>query len=208
MRPSLASLFSDHAILRLGWRNWAAVIPGRVFRSNHPTPGQLARAVSRFGLRSIVNLRGTAPNPSTSQSAEAAARLGVDHIYMAFESRGAPHRVRILRFHELYRTMNFPILLHCKSGADRAGLAAGLVVLFEGGTAAAAARQLSWRHLHVALAPTGILDAFFRLYAAEAEGRKPFLDWVREDYDEAELRRRFRPWRLGAFLTDTVLRRE
>ena len=204
----VGSLLGDHAFLRAWWSNWAEVVPGKIYRSNHPGPGRLRRAVARFGLRTIVNLRGTAPNVATALSAEEAARLGVETIYMAFESRGAPHRERILRFHEIYRTMRLPALLHCKSGADRAGLAAGLVVLFEGGTAAAAARQLSWRRLHVAVSPTGILDAFFRMYAAEGEGRKAFLDWVREDYDEMRLRRGFRPWRLGIFLTDTVLRRE
>ena len=38
---------------------------------------------------------------------------------------------------------------------------------------------------------TGILDAFFALYA-EANRRRPlpFLDWLREEYDEEALRRR------------------
>lgn len=156
----------------------------------------------------MFNLRGAAPNPSTALSEAEAGRLGLTHVPMAFESRGAPHRERILRFHDLYRAAEFPILLHCKSGADRAGLAAGLVILFEGGTAAAAARQLSPRFLHIALSPTGILDAFFRLYAAEGEGRKPFIDWVREEYDEARLRESFRPWRVFTFLNDRLLRRE
>ena len=201
-------MLDDHAFLRLAWHNWGCVIPGLVYRSNHLTPGGLARLARRFGLRTVVNLRGTKANGSNALSEAAAGRLGIDHVYMAFESRGAPHRERILRFHDIYRGMAFPALLHCKSGADRAGLAAGLVLLFEGGSAAAAARQLSWRYLHIALSPTGVLDAFFRIYEAEGEGRKPFIDWVREDYDEDALRRRFRPWRVFAFLNDTVLRRE
>ena len=204
----IASLILDHAFLRIGWTNWSAVIPGRVYRSNHPLPFRLRQAAARFGIRTVCNLRGAAPNPSTALSEAEAGRLGLTHVPMAFESRGAPHRERILRFHSLYQTAEFPILLHCKSGADRAGLAAGLVVLFEGGTAAQAARQLSLRHLHIALSPTGILDAFFRLYAAQGEGRKPFLDWVREDYDEAALRAAFRPWRLFTFINDRLLRRE
>ena len=204
----IASLIRDHAFLRIGWTNWSAVIPGRVYRSNHPLPFRLRQAAARFSIRTVFNLRGTAPNPSTALSEAEAGRLGLTHVPMAFESRGAPHRERILRFHALYQTAEFPILLHCKSGADRAGLAAGLVVLFEGGSAAAAARQLSLRHLHIALSPTGILDAFFRLYAAQGEGRKPFLDWVREDYDEAALRAAFRPWRLFTFINDRLLRRE
>ena len=204
----LASLLSDHAVLRLAWHNLAVVIPGRLYRSNHPTPSRLAATAARLGLRTIVNLRGEAPNPSTALSSAEAARLGLDHVYMAFESRGAPHRDRILRFHGIYSTMRFPALLHCKSGADRAGLAAGLALLFEGGSAAEAARQLSFRYLHISRSPTGILDAFFRLYAAEGEGKKPFLDWVREDYHEEDLRRRFRAGGIMSFLNDRLLARE
>ena len=208
MSALLSSLFIDHAVLRLSWTNWGVVVPGRVYRSNHPVPFHLRRAVARHGLRTIINLRGEAANPSTSRSAAAAARLGIDHVYMAFESRGAPHRERIVRFHEIYRKMRFPALIHCKSGADRAGLAAGLVILFEGGTAAAASRQLSLRHGHIARSPTGILDAFFRMYAQEGEGKKSFLDWVREDYREDELRRRFQARGFFTFLNDRLLRRE
>ena len=130
----------------------------------------------RFGIRTVVNLRGEAYNPSSALSKVEAARLGIAHVPMAFESRGAPHRDRILRFHDLYRGFQFPILMHCKSGADRAGLASGLVRLFEGGTAADASAELSLRHGHIEGSPTGILDAFFRLYAADGEGRKPFLE--------------------------------
>jgi protein tyrosine/serine phosphatase len=124
---------------------------------------------------------------------------------MALESRGAPQRDRILRLHTIYQTMRTPALIHCKSGADRAGLAAGLFVLFEGGTARDALRHLSLRFGHIAQSRTGILDAFFHRYASDAEGRKPFLDWVREDYDEAALRRDFHANGLASFINDWVL---
>lgn len=124
----------------------------------------------RHGIRSIVNLRGPRDCGSDALSRSAAGRLGIAHVYMPFESRGAPHRDRILRFHEIWRSIATPALLHCKSGADRAGLAAGLVLLFEGGTAADALGQLSLRFGHFRRAPPGILDAFFLHYQAEAEG--------------------------------------
>src|SRR5260370_30946679 len=136
MRDRLNSLLSDHGVLRLAWDNWAEVIPGKLYRSNHPTPRRLAWAARRYGLHTIINLRGEKPNGSTSLSLDAARQLGLDHVFAPFESRGAPHRDRILRFHEIYRTMRMPALIHCKSGADRAGLVAGLAVLFEGGSAA------------------------------------------------------------------------
>jgi len=202
------SLLVDHAVFRLAWDNWAEVIPGRLYRCNHPTPGRLAAVTRRYGLRTLINLRGHRRCGSDALSREAAARLGLTHIDMAFESRGAPHRDRILRFAEIYRTLDAPALMHCKSGADRAGLASGLAVLFEGGTATQALRQLSWRFGHFNRSRTGILDAFFVRYAQQAEGRLPFLDWVRDEYDEALLRRDFVAGGLSTFITDTVLRRE
>ncbi|MBV1838683.1 tyrosine-protein phosphatase [Acetobacter estunensis] len=207
-RAWMDSLFVDHAVFRLVWTNFHTVIPGKVYRCNHPTPARLAAAARKLHLRTLVNLRGHRRCGSDALSRDAAARLGLTHVDMAFESRGAPHRDRILRFATLYRTLAFPMLMHCKSGADRAGLAAGLVVLFEGGTADDALRQLSWRFGHFNRSRTGILDAFFLHYKAEAEGRVPFLEWVEHEYDEVALKRDFVAGKLASFVTDQVLRRE
>ncbi len=202
------SLFIDHAVFRLVWSNLATVIPGRVYRCNHPTPQRLKRLTRRLGLKTLINLRGRTLSGSDALSREAAERLGLDFYDMAFESRGAPHRERILRLHGIWQTMPTPAILHCKSGADRAGLVAGLIILFEGGTAAQALQQLSWRFGHVRQSKTGVLDAFFLRYQREAEGRKPFLDWVRQDYDEAELKRDFHANGLASFINDWVLAHE
>jgi protein tyrosine/serine phosphatase len=199
------SLLIDHAVFRLVWSNLAAVAPGRLYRCNHPTPQRLASLKRRYGLKTLINLRGKTQSGSDALSRDAAARLGLDFIDMALESRGAPQRDRILRLDEIFRTMRAPALMHCKSGADRAGLAAGLFVMLHGGTAREALQQLSLRFGHIRQARTGILDAFFHHYAREAEGRKPFLDWVREDYDEAALRRDFHANGLASFINDWVL---
>ena len=202
------SLFIDHAIFRLIWGNLAPVIPGKVYRCNHPTPFRLRQMAARLGIRTLINLRGKTQSGSDALSREAARTLGLQFHDMALESRGAPHRDRILRLYDIYRSMPTPAIMHCKSGADRAGLASGLMIMFEGGTAADALRQLSWRFGHIRQAKTGILDAFFLHYQREAEGRKPFLDWVREDYDEAALKRDFHANGLASFINDWVLAHE
>ena len=199
------SLFIDHAILRLGIRNFGTVIPGKLYRSNHPTPGQIRRLTRRYGLTTVINLRGATVTGSYHLARDAAHKLGVAYIDLSLESRGAPHRDRILRLHEIYRAMPGAGLLHCKSGADRAGLAAGLCLLFEGGTAADALRQLSWRFGHIRQARTGILDAFFMRYQREGEGRKTFFEWLDQDYDEAALRRDFHANGIASFINDWVL---
>nr|WP_194298721.1 tyrosine-protein phosphatase [Acetobacter fallax] len=207
-RAWVDSLFVDHAIFRLVWTNFHTVVPGKVYRCNHPTPRRLAWAARRLGLKTLVNLRGHRKCGSDALSREAAKRVGLAHVDMAFESRGAPHRDRILRFASLYRSIAFPMLMHCKSGADRAGLASGLVVLFEGGTADEALAQLSWQYGHFNHSRTGVLDAFFMRYRSEAEGRIPFLEWVEHHYDEVALKQDFVAGKLASFVNDQVLRRE
>jgi protein tyrosine/serine phosphatase len=206
----LNSLFVDHALLRLGWRNWGVVEPGRLYRSNHPLPWQLRVATSRFGLRTVINLRGERAGCGSDRLGRAAAaELGLVHIDAPFESRGAPHKDRILRLAGIFRTMREPALIHCKSGADRTGLAAGLWMLLQGRPPEVALAQLSLRHGHIRQSRTGILDAFFAAYAAAfAREGKPFLDWLREDYDEAALRQGFQSRAWADRLVDGILRRE
>jgi protein tyrosine/serine phosphatase len=199
------SLFIDHAVFRLIWGNLAPVVPGKVYRCNHPTPQRLRRMTRKLGLRTLINLRGRTQSGSDALSRETARELGLDFHDIAFESRGAPQKDRIMRFHGIYASMRAPAVMHCKSGADRAGLAAGLLVMFDGGTTQQAMRHLSLRFGHIRQAKTGILDAFFLRFQREAEGRKPFLDWVREDYDEADLRRDFHANGLASFINDWVL---
>ena len=202
------SLLIDHAFLRVLWHNFATVEPGILYRASHPTPAQLAMAVRRHGIRTIINLRGARACGSDALSRDAALRLGLAHIDMGLESRGAPQVARILRLADIFANMTAPALMHCKSGADRTGLAAAIYVLLQGGTAQQALEQLSWRYGHFRSAPTGILDAFLLRYQATGEGRKPFLDWLREDYDAQALRRDFRAHGLSSFINDRILRRE
>jgi uncharacterized protein (TIGR01244 family) len=214
-RAWLNSLFVDHALLRMPWRNWGVVESGRLYRSNHPLPWQMRDAARRLGLRTVVNLRGERRDCGSDRLGRAAAaELGLLHVDAPFESRGAPHKDRILRLAEIFASVPEPVLIHCKSGADRTGLAAGLWLLLQGRPVEEAARQLSLRWGHVRQSRTGILDAFFARYAADTRSRpKPFLDWLREDYDEAALRREFQARPGTAFhwadrLVDGVLRRE
>ena len=67
---------------------------------------------------------------------------------------------------DLFNTIEMPALMHCKSGADRAGLMAALYLLIHRKRPVAEAmQQLSFRYLHVRQAKTGMLDSFFEAYA-------------------------------------------
>ena len=201
------SLLVDHALLRLVWSNAAVVIPGRLARSNHPTPGRLSRA-ARLGLRSVINLRGATANGSDALSRRQAARLGLVLLDVPLSSGHPPPRDRLLALIAALQTAPTPALVHCKSGADRAGFAAAVALVLHGAAVAEARRQLTWRHGHLARSRAGVLDAVLLCYQREGEGRQSFPDWVRDGYDPDAIARAFGASGLAGVLHDRVLGRE
>ena len=187
-------LWRDHGILRTFWTNFAPVAP-QVYRSNHPPSARLD-VYSDLGIRAIINLRGEPKKPFQMIEAERCAELGIAFHSIALNARQAPAPRRLLELFGLFDTVARPFLLHCKSGADRAGLAAALYLLDQGESVATARRQLSWRYLHLAFTRTGIQDMFLDMYAERlAEGEITIRDWIANEYDRDDLIARFgRKW--------------
>ncbi len=200
--------WSDHGFLRWRFRNRWQVTPDMA-RSNQPSPAHLA-AEARRGTRTIVNLRGASETGFYALECEACAALGLDLVDFRFRSRDVPSAGDALAWKALLERIAYPALIHCKSGADRAGIAAALYLIFrEGAAVEEARRQLSLRYLHVKAGKTGVLDFYFDEYlrAREKTGIT-FEDWLAAGYDPAEIRARFRASVTGNFLVDRVLRRE
>ena len=203
-------LLVDHGVFRLAYLNRHPVGgAGRLWRSAQPAPHQLARFAAQ-GVRTVVTLRGGREHGSWQLQREACERFGLDLVEFVIRSREAPERQTILDAKALFEGLSYPAVLHCKSGADRAGFAAALyLILREGRPVAEAMRQLSLRYGHFRFAKTGILDAFFARYRAEGEARGlSFLDWVETVYDPAALRRDFEAGLWSDLLVDRVIRRE
>lgn len=87
---------------------------------------------------------------------------------------------------EIFDRIEKPFLLHCKSGADRAGLVSALWLLDqEGATIAQARAMLSFRYVHLKRTKTGVLDHLLETYAADAP--MPIRRWFAEKYDPAAI---------------------
>lgn len=198
----------DHGIFRLAYLNQHRV-SAKLWRSAQPAPHQLAR-LRREGLRTVVNLRGGREHGSWQLQKEACERQGLALVDFVVRSRGAPDRETILAAPAFFESIAYPALIHCKSGADRAGFMAALyLVVHEKRPVREAMRQLSLRYGHFRFAKTGILDAFFERYLAEGEPHGlAFLEWVERVYDPAALERDFRPGLLSDVFVDTIIRRE
>ncbi len=184
----------DHAFLRVFWTNAAKVADG-VYRSNQPSPARMKRLKAR-GIHTVLSLRGDNPLSFNLLEREAATREGITLVSIRLYAKRLPSAETLIELERLFRTLDKPLLMHCKSGSDRAGFAAALyLMMIENRPVAEAARQLDWRFLHLKTTPTGVLDHFFRVYdAAHKQTGISLMDWIRTDYDPKAVTRSFKAW--------------
>ncbi|HKI16923.1 MAG TPA: tyrosine-protein phosphatase [Isosphaeraceae bacterium] len=123
--------------ISLGWvfrRPWfegnlAVLDPGRVIRSAQPTR-QLRRWIDGFQLRAILNLRGGSRADWWYDSEVAAAEAhGVAFYDLPLSATRRPTRRELLFLIDVLERCPYPLLIHCKSGADRTGLASALYLM-------------------------------------------------------------------------------
>jgi protein tyrosine/serine phosphatase len=204
----LDMLFIDHGVFRLIYRNRHR-LGAQAWRSAQPAPRDI-KALARHGVRTIVNLRGERACGSFWLEEQACREAGLKLVNFQMRSRAAPSKTELFGARELLERIEYPALLHCKSGADRAGL---MSVLYrhvrEGVPIAEAKSELALRFGHIRQADTGVLDYFFERYLADAAQRPmPFFEWVEKVYDPDEVKRSFKPEGWANGLVNWVLRRE
>lgn len=204
----LEMLFLDHLFLRLVFPNRHR-LSADAWRAAQPLPHQVKR-LAREGIRTIINLRGDTQSASYGFEEEACAAVGIKLENFRIKSRAAPSREELLAARELFNRVEYPMLMHCKSGADRVGLMSALYRHVRHDVPIAEAkRELSLRYGHMRQADTGVLDYFFERYLADTR-EKPmsFYDWVETVYDPVELKRSFHANSWANRIVDGILRRE
>lgn len=209
-RPAayLELMLVDHGIFRIFYLNRHQITKD-AWRAAQPSPKDIRR-IAREGVRTIVNLRGPRDCSSYALEQEACAKRGIKLVNYQVRSRAAPTAAEIKGAKTLFEEVEYPILMHCKSGADRAGLMSALYMHFrEGRPIEEAKGQLSLRYGHIRQAETGVLDYFFERYLADnARHPMPFLVWVETAYDPDEVKRTFRAKGWANRLVNSILRRE
>jgi protein tyrosine/serine phosphatase len=200
--------FSDHAFLRVWWQN-AYRISDEMMRANQPWPFQIRRW-ARDGIKTIINLRGGFGTSFHQLEVDTCKRAGIALENWTVTSRGAPTLEQVEGAKALFERIAYPALMHCKSGADRAGLMSVLYLhLRKGEPIDKAMRMLSLRYGHVRQGKTGVIDYFFEQYLARGASQGlSLIEWMARDYDPDQLKAEFRAGWFGNIFVDQILRRE
>jgi hypothetical protein len=137
-----------------------------------------------------VNLRGRGAGFDWYEAeSEACQSLGLAHENLTFSASRLPSKHELRRLVEILDRADRPLLLHCRQGADRTGLASAVALLLMSEVRYSEARAkmgLRWGHWH--WGPAGILSQFFEQYeswlAAERieHSAAAFRRWALDGY--------------------------
>lgn len=147
-------------------RNFRPVIDGRIYRSAQLREDDLVEHCRAHGIRTVVNLRGCWPTFDWYDGeSRATCRADVTQEDLTFSAGRLPAPCEIRRLVEVLDQAQYPLLIHCRRGVDRTGLASAIAkILFEEATIDEARGQLSPRYGHVSLGRTEAMLRFFDLY--------------------------------------------
>jgi protein tyrosine phosphatase (PTP) superfamily phosphohydrolase (DUF442 family) len=171
------------------YANLGVVDAGRVIRSAQPTT-QLARWIRDYHLQSILNLRGGELTDSWYRAEVETANAGALAYYdLPLSATRRPTRRELLMLIDVLEHCRYPLLIHCKSGADRTGLASALYrIVKRGESPVQAATSFSYEFGHIPIGGTEHLHEPLAEYSSWLNARRlastpeRFRDWIKNQY--------------------------
>lgn len=142
--------------------NFHPITPGEAYRSAQLDQDELVHYIQKYKIRSVINLRGRNDAERWYTVETATCRnLGVRHYDLGLTADAMPTALEIRELLKLFSIAPRPVLIHCKAGADRSGLAAAIwKMVIDGSPKSVARKQLSLRFGHMPFGSTHVLDTF------------------------------------------------
>jgi protein tyrosine phosphatase (PTP) superfamily phosphohydrolase (DUF442 family) len=132
-----------------GAGNFHEVEKGVLYRSSWLGAEGLEKAIARHGVKSVLNLCGEQPGDAWYDGETRVARLrGVVFRSLAFSAKNELEAKQLAELVEALRDTPKPLLIHCRAGSDRTGLACAIYVASHGGSYREACEQLSLYYGH------------------------------------------------------------
>ena len=140
--------------------NFHAIVAGEAYRSAQPSADEIRAYRDEYHIATIINLRGQAPGQSWYDTEVRTAKgLGIRHVDFRMSARKKLTKAQSLALIALMRSVPKPVLIHCRAGSDRSGLAAALYLaaVAKAGEEKSEA-QLSIRYGHIAIPVLGTYE--------------------------------------------------
>ena len=167
------------AIALFSWHLWQMtlggnihnVVPGAIYRSARLDTDELRRLTQEHQLRTIVNLEGQCADAWYEQEHALSTELDVRVLDVGIWASVPPSSKELCMLVDTLSEAPTPILVHCRSGCDRSGLACAMALLLRtSATPDEARRQLSMYYGHNPFGLASCLDHVLDDYEA----------WLRE----------------------------
>ena len=157
-------------------KNFHVVDEGKFYRSAQLKDDEIDEVVKKYGIKTVINLRGSQPGEWWFDAEKAMLeKLGVRMENLGFSTEHVQFKDDWVKYLDILKSAERPILVHCRSGADRTGEASALYMIEHMGKSKDdAMAMLSPRFLHVSL-----LQPAKKLFVSNYQG----YDWVKNIYD-------------------------
>ena len=165
----LLLLFSAGYLFIEKYDNFYPITQGEAYRSAQLDRDELIYYIKKYNIKSIINLRGddiTAPwyREEKQVSEEHHVKLYDLSLSAIREPTEEEIRTLIMLFNRIPR----PVLIHCRAGSDRTGLAAAMwKVVVDKEPKSEAEKQLSLVFGHFPIGKSAVLDRFFQNWNPE-----------------------------------------
>ncbi len=117
------------SIVRLS-KNFYEVDPGRFYRSAQLSPTELEEVIKKYGIKTVFSLRGAPENSYWVPGQRKVLEENHVRFYsFSWTTDYFPDTAQIKGYLQALKTAEFPILVHCRTGADRTGEATALYAI-------------------------------------------------------------------------------
>lgn len=167
-------------------KNFAEVDPGKFYRSAQLTPDELQEVIDTYGIKTVVSLRGAPEHaPWFQPQVDVLKKNGVQFHALWWMAEYFPPKEEIIKYEDILEKGPYPILVHCRIGADRTGEATAIYAIQKMGQSKEEAirKHLSFEFWHVSEFKPAMVE-FLNRYQGPA--------WVRDIYDPCSPTNR--PW--------------
>jgi len=165
--------------------NVHTVIPGEIYRTAQLDHAGLTHYSKKFYLKTIINLRGNNPQDHWYRvEKQFATTHHINYYSSPFSAKNLPSKKQLRQLVKWLEFAPKPLAFHCKSGADRTGMAAAIsVILFEKNPSINdIKRQASWHYNAISSETVGYqlmknYFAWLKKYHFK-QSRTHFLEWI------------------------------